>query len=139
VSEAKDMVPIAVAASEVRTAEPRRAFDRMIQRLERRYSRTLVGAAQWNQPDHVIDKLPPDMARAAYAARCNKKEAPMGLHMAQEYLTVKARMDAIKNSKGALSISIAGNAVIQLPTRLPQPEEQDVVVIEADGQRDDDS
>jgi hypothetical protein len=128
----KTLVPIANGA--LIKAEPReRAFSRAVAKLEKRYGRTLIGASYWNQPEELIDKLPPDMRRAARAAQLNKKEAPVGLFLAHEYLTIKARMDAIRDSKGQnLSIQIAGNAVVQLPERLPPPRDDEVLVIEAD-------
>lgn len=133
-----ELAPIASPTEVVPARAPEKAFDRMIAKLERKYSRTLVGAAHWPYPDHVIDRLPEDMRRAAYAARMNKKDAPIGLQMAQEYLSVKARMDSIKNQKGLLSISIGGNAVIQLPDRLPPPLESEVVVLNPDDARNED-
>lgn len=109
--------------------DPRGTFDGMVKRLERRHGRALLGASYWNQPDAVVEKLPEDLRNAAYAARRNKKEAPVGLSMAHEYVIVKARMDAIKASRQNLSISIGGVAVIQLPPQLPPPIDAEVVVL----------
>lgn len=130
-SAPKALAPVSVNPVLVKK-DPGRIFQRAVRRLEKSYGRALVGASHWNQPDDVIDKLPPDMARAAYAARANKKEVCYGLTMAHEFLIVKARMDAIKSSKGTVNVNVAGNAVIQLPNRLPQPADADVVTMELD-------
>lgn len=128
----KAVVPVSVgipARFEPRGRES--AFNRTVAKLEKRYGRALLGASYWNQPEEVIDRLPPDMRRAARAAQLNKKEAPIGLQLAHDYLTIKARMDAIKDSKGKnLSIQISGNAVVQLPERLPPPPDDQVKVLE---------